>query len=186
MTFAEKESGEVMFTFVQSLFKSIVCVKLLSSSTDATSNMNGRYRGAVTRRERVSTFGFFRMRCMARQLDFVAQALMSGILLDIFYELMISFISFLRRQKYLFNEMGCKFRTVFSNRWNSLGSAPRWIITHRVKIVQYAAGIQHSSLSSTKWSIITEAVKSFMYSVDIRFKDIQGKRTIVSEQYAFL
>lgn len=117
-----------MLIVVQSLLKTLVGenwnVKLLSVATDGAITMTGSFQSTVTTLDRVSTSGFYRIWCIAHQLDLFMQSLMREILSDILYEPMVSFISYLRHQFKLINEMCCKCATVSSTRWHSETKAP--------------------------------------------------------------
>lgn len=182
----DRHTGEVMFDIVKTVLHALVGPswkeKLLSAATDGASNMTGRFQGAVTRIENECCPGFFRIWCLAHQLDLLIQDLFKQLLSESFYNPLISFISFLRRQSTLINSMGSKCPAVCSTRWHSLGSAVNWLISNRDEVMQYAQLKQHPSLPSTTWWLMAEAVKHFMHDVDICFKSIQGRSMLINEQ----
>lgn len=103
-----------------------------------------------------------------------------------FYEPLISFISFLRRQSTLINSMGSKFPTICSTRCHYLGNAVNWLISCRVQVVDYIQLKQHLSIPSLNWWILAESAKACMQNVDICFVAIQGRKTLISEQISIV
>lgn len=79
-------------------------------------------------------------------------------------------------------DIGTNFPTVFSTRWSSLGSATRWLISHRHFVTTYAEGKYKAPLPVNIWWIITESVKSLIFSVYNRFQSIQGRNTLIRKQ----
>lgn len=157
-------------------------VKLLSAATDGAQNIVRRYQGAATRLEKVSSTGFFRIWCVTHQLDLFIQNLMIDVINFEFYEPMIALISYLLRQTTFINEMGCKFPTVCSTRWSTLGSATKWLVTKKVRLTRYMCNRGNASWPSESFWIFVEAVKAFMSLVYICFQSIQGRETLFSEQ----
>lgn len=182
----ESHTGAVMFQVVQDLLCGVLGIhwwkKLLSVATDGAANMTGRYQGVVTRFEQLALPGFFRIWCAAHQLDLAVQFVMSRVIKDSFRDPLVGLIGYLRRQINLRAEMGTTCPALSTTRWMSLGNCTSWILKHRERIEQYLEEKAPSVAPDTSWWVIVACVSNFMAPVDVCFKSMQGRDTLVAEQ----
>lgn len=185
----DKHTGDTMFKMVAALFDELCPswkTKLLSASTDGARNMTGRFAGAVTRLEQVALPGFVRIWCGAHQLDLIIQSCFQGVYNEGFYGVLTALIGYLRRQQNLIADMRSTCPKVASTRWLSLGKVSSWLVKNRLEIGAYLTAKNAPVAPSPDWWIRLSVADEFMSRVDICFKAMQGMRTIVQQQRAYL
>lgn len=186
----EVHTGLEIFNHVSALFQGICSDtwrhKLISVATDGASNMHGSIKGAVSRFDKETLPGFYRVWCMAHQLDLVIRHLMQSLLQESFHSSLSSLITYLRRQTSLTDQVGSTCPLVCATRWSSLGSATQWIFCHRTIISEFLCERNPSLHPDPQWWIFLATVRSFMNLYDECLIAIQGRDTIIPEQNARL
>jgi hypothetical protein len=156
--FQESHSGESLFDHM-SKFLNAMCSnwrdKLIGSTSDGAPNMTGCVQGFSTRLQRaVSSSVFYRVWCLAHQLDLIVKAGSSGIA-DVakfqFIGTMTTTVSWLRRQDALIRRMKCKCPYLIQVRWTSLAKVLNWLISNRVTLCDFFAEKRYASAPSKEW-----------------------------------
>jgi hypothetical protein len=179
----ERHTGENMFILLEK-FLNALCSgwkqKLISVSTDGASNMTGSQQGLVTRIDRECLPGFYRIWCGAHQLDLVVQSIFVQLLDDRFVQNIHNVTGHLRRQQNLIREMGTKCPKFVDTRWLSMERLLAWLVKHRLRVVSHLESKQRNP--SKAWWVMVYLVKDFTEIVNVTFRALQGKTTLVQEQ----
>lgn len=156
--------------------------KLISKVTDGARSMTDKVSGAVTSFERDAQPEGCRIWCPPHQLDLIIQELMTGLLYETFRRNMGNMIAHLRRQYNWRDKMGTTRPTIAVTRWLLLGCAARWMSTHPSQIIQHLQEGNSALLPGPKWWVLLAAIKVFVEPIDICFKYMQVRGTVVPEQ----
>lgn len=126
----DRHTGEVMHDMIEK-FLSVVCphwkIALLGVASDGARNMTGRAAGVVTRLQRSmhEKCPMIRIWCGAHQLDLVMEHIMTTVVNDSFFSVMLKFITHLSRQNKLIADMGTACPRIV-NRWLSSYKVTSW------------------------------------------------------------
>ena len=182
----ESHSGQRMFEVICELFRALVGSswekKLIGIASDGAANMTGCHSGAVTRLENIALPGLFRIWCGAHQLDLVVKNCISDSMKECFFDPLVRLITYLRRQHGLRAEMRTTCPTVAFTRWLSLGAVLKWFVQNRVRVISHLEEKLPSCTPSASWWALLFAVHQIMRPVDICFRSIQGRDTLLEEQ----
>jgi hypothetical protein len=166
-------------------FALILKISMLGVASDGARNMTGRAAGVVTRLQR-SMHGqcpMLRIWCGAHQLDLVMEHIMTKVVNDRFFAVMLKFITHLSRQQKLIAEMGTTCPCIV-NRWLSSYKVTNWFKLHRPELLHYIHSSNPDSAPSRIWWVYLLAMDAFTNSTAITFRYIQGSTTLVSQQNA--
>ena len=181
-----RHTGENMALAVARLFESLLgndwTNKLVGLSSDGAASMVGRISGAVTRLESMVSHSLYRVWCGAHQLDLAVQDAFSTHLKTSFQDPLHSLIGYLRRQTNLKQQMGTVCPTVATTRWLSIGEVCKWIITNRHKIQEYLDEKSPEIAPGNSWWLLLYAINSVMREVNLCFRYIQGRDTLIQQQ----
>jgi hypothetical protein len=156
--FQESHSGESLFDHMSKFLYAMCsnwCGKLIGSTSDGAPNMTGCVQEFSTRLQRaVSSSVFYRVWCLAHQLDPIVKAGSPGIA-DLakfqFIGTMTTTVSWLRRQDALTRRMKCKCPYLIQVRWTSLAKDLNWLISNRVILCEFVAEKRYESAPSKEW-----------------------------------
>ena len=182
----DRHTGEVMFDML-CRFLTVLCpnwqVSMLGVASDGARNMTGQAAGVVTRLQNYmqDDCPLFRIWCGAHQLDLVMEHIMTGVVGNTFFDIMLKFISHLSRQQKLIADMGTTCPRVV-NRWLSTYKVTNWFKTHRIELLRHIDAAHPASAPPQLWWVYLVAIHSFTNYTALTFKYIQGSTLLVSEQ----
>jgi hypothetical protein len=151
--------------------------KLIGVSTDGAANISGNISGEVSFLRNETPGDFYRVWCGAYQLDLVNQRVVSKVYEETFYEDLIGLIGWLRRQQSFIAKVGSNCPKVATTRWLSLGRVLTWLLRNRTVVQDHLETVNAACAPFYGWWIIMAALSSFMETVDICFKAVQGAET---------
>ena len=137
----DRHTGQVMFDML-CRFLSVLCPKwqasMLGVASDGARNMTGRAAGVVTRLQNYmhDNCPLFRIWCGAHQLDLVMEHIMTEVVGNSFFNVMLKFISHLSRQQKLVADMDTTCPRVV-NRWLSTYKVTNWFKMYRIDLLRY-------------------------------------------------
>ena len=67
-------------------------------------------------------------------------------------------------------------------RWTALGYTCKWLLEHRVKILQYIAEDDPSHTPPNWWRVVVAGVSAISEQVNITFTKLQEKNLLISQQ----
>lgn len=158
--FALAHSGRVYCDLLIRLLD-VLCpdwrMKLIGSSTDGAGNMTGHNVGFSTllRNESLCKEAFYRLWCIAHQLDLVTKKSVtklddSGVFT--FMKPLTEVIAYLRRQKNLMSRMGgAKCPYYITVRWKSLAKVSKWLLANREQVSTYMQQKSFQYNPSSAW-----------------------------------
>ena len=111
--------------------------KLIGISSDGASNMTGHHAGVVTRLQRVSLPGCYRVWCAAHQMDLIVQKKILLLCDDSFLPMTMGITGHLRRQQNLILEMMSKCPRFIDTRWLSMQKLLDWLVLKRPRLVRH-------------------------------------------------
>jgi hypothetical protein len=182
----ERHTGEVMCVMLCK-FLSVLCprwqVSMLGVASDGARNMTGRAAGVVTRLQNYmhEDCPLLRIWCGAHQLDLVMEHIMTRVVGDAFFNVMLGFITYLGRQQKLIADMGTTCPRVV-NRWLSTNKVTSWFKLHRTELLQHIEEKNPPTAPSRLWWVYLLAMQSFTNYTAATFRYIQGATTLVSDQ----
>jgi hypothetical protein len=182
----DRHTGQVMFDML-CRFLCVLCpkwqVSMLGVASDGARNMTGRAAGVVTRLQNYmhDNCPLFRIWCGAHQLDLVMEHVMTEVVGNSFFNVMLKFISHLSRQQKLVADMGTTCPRVV-NRWLSTYKVTNWFKTYRIDLLRYINEAHPTSAPPQLWWVYLVAMQSFTNYTAITFKYIQGSTLLLSEQ----
>jgi hypothetical protein len=157
--FEESHSGESLFD-IFARFLDAMCPnwreKLIGSSTDGAPNMTGCVQGFTTRlKNEVScSDSFYRIWCLAHQLDIVVKNGVTGIA-DMgafpFLATLTTIIGWLRQEIILIRRLKSKCPYLINVRWTSLRKALKWLLANRQAVCDYFAEKRYALAPSKAW-----------------------------------
>lgn len=181
----ESHTGEYMAGLIKK-FLVAICPnwqkKLIGIASDGTSSMTGRFKGAVTRLENLSSFSLYRVWCGAHQLDLVIQAALKLLLNKRFIALTTAVTKHLRKQKNLVLSMRSKCPRFVETRWLSMGRLLVWLVLKRVTLQKYFADKQPDCSPPIEWWIVVLSLSPIIALVNKTCRRLQGKTTTVGDQ----
>lgn len=124
---------------------------------------------------------FYRIWCGAHQPDLVVQALFDKHVQKMFYEPLISLVSYVRRETNLIAKMGSNFPLVGATRWLSLGNQCRLIVQNRAALKEYLDLKNTPHTTDAKWWILVHAFDEIMRIVSVCLKSPIGKDALLTE-----
>lgn len=124
-----------------------------------------------------------RIWCGAHQLDLVMEHIVTKVVNDRFFAVMLKFITHLSRQQKLIAEMGTTCPRIV-NRWLSSYKVTNWFKLHRPELLHYIHSSNPDSAPSQIWWVYLLAMGAFTNSTAIAFRYIRGSTTLVSQQNA--
>jgi hypothetical protein len=170
----DAHTGIVMANLIEHVMRALCGVswktKLVSIATNGARNMTGRIKGAITRFSQGTLRGFYRVWCVAHQLDTTIQGVVSNLCGDTFYSQLKSLIGHLRRQQNLVSSMKSTCPTAASTRWLSLGRVARLLCKHQDRIIEHLAEKQHAFTPPKSWWVLLHSIEAFMDPVDTYFR----------------
>ena len=156
--------------------------KLISVGTDNASSMMGTLKGVATRLENDAEHRIYRFHVVFIKLDlvmkYVYKELMDGEFNDILYGL----INHLCYQQNLIADMQSKCSKVITTHWIVLGYTCKWLLEHRVTIVQYIAEDDPNRTPSNWWWVAVAGVSAISEQVNITLIKLQGSNLLISQQ----
>lgn len=131
-------------------------MKLIGSSTDGAGNMTGHNSGfsTILRNESLCKEAFYRIWCLAHQLDLVIKASINS--LDdsgafVFVKVLTEVIAYLRRQKNLVAAMGSRCPYYITARWTSLAKVVKWLMANKTQVSSYMEDESFAHTPSKPW-----------------------------------
>jgi hypothetical protein len=184
----DRHTGEVMHDMI-SKFLSVLCphwrIALLGVASDGARNMTGRASGVVTRLQRSmhEKCRMIRIWCGAHQFDLVMEHIMTKVVHESFFSVMLRFITHLSRQQKLIADMGTTCPRIV-NRWLSSYKVTNWFKLHRPALLNYIRLNNPTTAPSRIWWVYLVAMDAFTNYTAVTFRYIQGATTLASQQDA--
>jgi hypothetical protein len=181
----ERHTGEYMFELVEKLLGSLDRQwrhKVVGATADGAPNMMGTRKGVVTRIRETGLPGFYKIWCSLHQLDLTVQKSVMPFYHGKFYSTLTGMIGYLVRRYTLIDEMGGACPTVAATRWLSLGKVSRWLLRHRLRLLQYFEEFHTERAPPPSWWVHLAVCDTVMHEIDIAFIAGQGLRTLISQQ----
>ena len=144
--------------------------------------MTGRFSGCVTRFQNAAKPGFIRVWCGAHQLNIVLQDVYVHFGDDEFHGVLVSIISYIRRQQNLISEIKTACPKIATSRWESMSKVGSWFKARRVRVRAYFAEKNPVCTPSDRWWIYIMITEAFAARATVTFKQIQGHSVTVSIQ----
>ena len=162
-------------------------MKLIGSSTDGAGNMAGHNSGFSTllRNESECREAFYRVWCLAHQLDLVIKASVNRIGetgVFAFVSKLTEIIGYLWRQKWLIQDMGAKCPYFIQVHWKSLAKMLKWLTTHQSKVLSFVKENQYAGAPMTVWWLVEKVCLNFLKDVMVTFDALQKSNVHVSQQ----
>jgi hypothetical protein len=182
----ERHTGEVMWGMLCK-FLSIFCprwqISMLGVDSDVARNMTGRAAGVVTRLQNYmhEDCPLLQIWCGAHQLDLVMEHVMTNVVGNSFFNVMLRFIAYLGRQQKLIADMGTTCPRVV-NRWLSTYKVTNWFKLYRPQLLQHIKAVNPPTAPSRLWWVYLLAMHSFTNYAAATFRYVQGATTLVLEQ----
>lgn len=156
--FNESHSGESLFDITSKLLGALCPAwrdKIIAASTDGAPNMTGCIQGFTTRLQNESSSAvFYRVWCLAHQLDLVAKQAVCDIA-DLggvpFMSTLTQTVAWLRRQDILIRRMKSKCPYYINVRWTSLAKVLKWLTSNRTQVTDYFDEKSFSFAPSKAW-----------------------------------
>jgi hypothetical protein len=132
--------------------------KLIGVSTDGAGNMTGHNIGfsALLRNESKCKDAFYRVWCIAHQLDLVVKESINRLddsSVFPFIKPLTDLVAYLRRQQTLINEMGSKCPYYITVRWKSLSGVCKWLVHRQARIRAYVLARGAACSPSASWFV---------------------------------
>ena len=139
-------------------------MKLIGSSTDGAGNMSGHIGGfsSLLLRESLCKDGFYRVWCLAHQLDLVVKSAVTKLEdtgVFAFMSCLATLIAHLRRQKSLINEMGSKCPYYITTRWKSLIKVCKWLLANKSRIISHLEEKNRSIAPTPSWFVFSHLIR---------------------------
>ena len=172
----DRHTSENMHQLI-SHFLDIICTewrgKLIGVGTDGASSITGALKGIATRLENDAQHRIYRVWCRLHQLDLVMKyaykELMDGEFNDILYGL----TNHLHYQKNLITDMQSKCPKVTPTHWTALGYTCKWLLEHRVTILQYIAEDDLNRAPPSWWWVVMAGISAISEQVNIILVKLQ-------------
>lgn len=181
----DRHTGEIITALLERLFDALFKdwkTSLIGLTTDGDRTMTGRVRGVVTRLERQLGRGVVRVWCGLHQLDLVMQRFFESAFDEHFLSLLTQLIGYLRRQQNFVSDMRSECPKFCSVRWLSMGKVLTWLLLHRVEVQEYLQKKEVSWAPSDPWWVFVCAMHALVCEANAVFVELQGLKTLVSEQ----
>src|SRR5205814_742047 len=138
----DRHTGEYMHKLICN-FLDVICSewrsKLIGMGTDGASSMTGALKGVTTRLEKDAQHEIYRVWCGLHQLDLVMKYAYEERMDGEFNDILHGLTNHLRYQQNLITDMRSKCPKAARTRWTALGYTCKWLLEHRVTILQYIA-----------------------------------------------
>jgi hypothetical protein len=157
--------------------------KLISVSTDGENTMTGWIGGFVTLMAKEAVYEVLRVWCPPHQMDLVIQDATVQISDGLFANTTHSFTVRLRQQGNLQLEMGSKCPKD-TNRWAHFQGQLLWLLTHRVRLMQWVVDRQPASSPSVAYWIIAAAINPQAKACKVTIVNLQKHDIVLSQQMA--
>lgn len=187
--FAESHSGESLFNHVVKVLDALCPdwrLRLIGSSTDGAGNMTGCSVGFTTRLAGEVEGMFYRVWCLAHQLDLVIKIAMNDIFdrgLFPFMSTLTGMVGWLRRQDTLIRKMKCKCPYVINVRWTSTSKVLKWLVANREQVTKHMQEKRFAAAPSETWWLVAMICLRYFDEVNITFKALQVDSSVVCKQY---
>jgi hypothetical protein len=166
----DRHTGEVMHDMINK-FLSVIFhhwkIVLLGVVSDGARNMTGRAAGVVTRLQRSmhDKCPMIRIWCGAHQLDLVMEHIMTTLVNDSFFSVILIFITHLSRQTKLIADMGTACPRIV-NRWLSLYKVTSWFKLHPPALLNYIQ-LQNPTTAPSRiwWVYLRSLLRGFKTSL---------------------
>ena len=147
--------------------------------------MTGRAAGVVSRLQRSmhKKCPLIRIWSGAHQFDLVMEHIMTKVLNESFFSVLLKFITHLSQQQKLIADMSTTCRRIL-NRWLSFFQVTNWFKLHCPTLLNHIQLQTPTSAPSRMWLVYLIAMDAFTNYTAITFRFIQGATTLVSQQNA--
>uniref|UniRef100_M4BQY7 DUF4371 domain-containing protein n=1 Tax=Hyaloperonospora arabidopsidis (strain Emoy2) TaxID=559515 RepID=M4BQY7_HYAAE len=156
--------------------------KLLCVASDGKNAMTGCHAGSVTQLCAVAEHLVLRIWCAPHQIDLKMKHSSANVFHSEWVAKAHAFSVFLRAQNSLITEMNVKCPKL-TFRWVQYGIVLIFFITHRRRMVNYAADHQKFVPPSPFWWIMTYAASPAISSVNKTVVVLQNKAILIAQQY---
>ena len=156
--------------------------KLMGVGIDGASSMTGALKGVTTRLENDAQHGLYRVWCGLHQLDLVMKYAYKELLDGEFNGILHRLTNHLRYQQNLITDMQSKCPKATTTRWTALGYTCKWLLEHRVTILQYIAEDDPNHAPPSWWWVVMAGVSAISEQVNITFIKLQERNLLISQQ----